>query len=283
MAINFPASPALNAVYTFGGRSWQFNGSAWVNITTTLGPTGLQGLTSTQGTQGTQGLQGAQGTTGTQGLTGLQGFTGLQGTNGLTGIQGTQGATGIQGLTGTQGLIGIQGTTGLQGLTGPQGLTGLQGTTGTQGLTGTQGALGSQGTSATVINTIFTSPSELTNIVSAAPTATNNIDINTSQDWLFTINTANNFAPNIRGDVSTSLNTVMAVGNTKVVNIRVSNGATAYYITAITIDGNAQTVKWQGGAAPTAGNISSDDWYAFAITKTAAATFKVGGTQTKFA
>lgn len=29
MAINFPASPSLNDTYTFSGRTWVWNGSAW--------------------------------------------------------------------------------------------------------------------------------------------------------------------------------------------------------------------------------------------------------------
>ena len=29
MALDFPTSPALNEIYTYGGRSWQWNGVAW--------------------------------------------------------------------------------------------------------------------------------------------------------------------------------------------------------------------------------------------------------------
>lgn len=29
MAIDFPSSPTINQIYTFGGRSWQWNGVAW--------------------------------------------------------------------------------------------------------------------------------------------------------------------------------------------------------------------------------------------------------------
>lgn len=73
----------------------------------------------------------------------------------------------------------------------------------------------------------------------------------------------------------------MSIGHTKAVSIRVTNGTTAWYITAITIDGVAQTVKWQG-SAPTSGNASASDIYSFAITKTAASTYTVLGIQTKF-
>jgi hypothetical protein len=50
----------------------------------------------------------------------------------------------------------------------------------------------------------------------------------------------------------------------------VTNGATAYYQTALNIDGVAQTVKYSGGTAPSAGNASSIDAYSFTIIKTAA-------------
>jgi hypothetical protein len=32
--INFPSSPALNATYTFNGRTWQYNGTGWQLLTT---------------------------------------------------------------------------------------------------------------------------------------------------------------------------------------------------------------------------------------------------------
>jgi hypothetical protein len=63
----------------------------------------------------------------------------------------------------------------------------------------------------------------------------------------------------------------------------VTNTGTAYYNNAVTIDGNAITLKWQGGSAPTAGNINSVDSYSYTIVKTASATFTVFASQTRFA
>jgi hypothetical protein len=63
-----------------------------------------------------------------------------------------------------------------------------------------------------------------------------------------------------------------------------TNGGTAYYPTAYQIDGSAVTPRWQGGAAPTAGNVSSIDAYSITIVKTAATpTYIVLASQTKFA
>jgi uncharacterized protein YdgA (DUF945 family) len=98
-----------------------------------------------------------------------------------------------------------------------------------------------------------------------------------------TSNAAGNFTLNVRGSSTATLNSLMTTGETTTAVFSCTNGTTAYYLTALTIDGNAQTVRWQGGTAPTAGNPSSIDVYTFAITKTGAATFVVFGSQTRFA
>ena len=63
----------------------------------------------------------------------------------------------------------------------------------------------------------------------------------------------------------------------------VPQGATAYYNSAVEIDGSSVTPKWQGGSAPTAGNASSVDVYSYTVIKTGAATFKVFAAQTQYA
>jgi hypothetical protein len=62
-----------------------------------------------------------------------------------------------------------------------------------------------------------------------------------------------------------------------------TQGATAYYNSAVTIDGNSVTPKWQGGSAPTSGNASSIDSYNYVIIKTGSAAFTVLASVTKFA
>jgi hypothetical protein len=64
----------------------------------------------------------------------------------------------------------------------------------------------------------------------------------------------------------------------------VTNGGTAYYQSAFEIDGSAVTPKWQGGDAPTAGNINSIDVYSIVVIKTAATpTYTALASLTKFA
>jgi hypothetical protein len=62
-----------------------------------------------------------------------------------------------------------------------------------------------------------------------------------------------------------------------------TNGSTAYYPNVVQIDGTTVTPKWSGGNAPSSGNASSIDVYAFNIIKTASATFVVLGSQSRFA
>ena len=75
----------------------------------------------------------------------------------------------------------------------------------------------------------------------------------------------------------------MSIGQTISVTFMATQGATAYYNSALQVDGTSVTPKWQGGATPTAGNINSVDAYTYAIVKTANATFTVFATQSKFA
>jgi len=98
-----------------------------------------------------------------------------------------------------------------------------------------------------------------------------------------TANATGNWTLNLRGDGSTTLNSVLATGDTFTFVVMATQGATAYYQSGMQIDGNSVTPKWSGGTAPTAGNASSIDVYTFVVIKTASATFTVLASQTKFA
>jgi hypothetical protein len=120
-------------------------------------------------------------------------------------------------------------------------------------------------------------------ITGAAPAATTQFDASTQAVQFYTTNAANNWTLNVRGNASTTLNTVMAIGQSMSITVLTTQGGTAYRQTAMTIDGNAVTPKWQNGLAPSAGNINSIDAYTFAIVKTASATFTVLASLSKFA
>ena len=119
------------------------------------------------------------------------------------------------------------------------------------------------------------------NVVASAATGTINFDVSTASVWYYTSNATANHTLNFRYSSGVSLNTALATGDAITLVWLNTNGSTAYYPSAITIDGNSVTPKVP--AAITAGNASSIDAYSFTIIKTASATFTVLETQTKFA
>ena len=124
---------------------------------------------------------------------------------------------------------------------------------------------------------------ETATVSATAATGTINFDYLTQAVLYYTTNASGNFTLNFRGSSGTSLNTVMATGQSLSVTFMNTNNATAYYNSAVTIDGNSVTPKWQGGTAPTSGNASAIDVYTYVIVKTGSAAFTVLASQTKFA
>ena len=124
---------------------------------------------------------------------------------------------------------------------------------------------------------------ETANIVAAAPASTTNFDIITAAIQYYTSNANVNFTLNFRGNSTTTANTLLATGQSTTTALLVTNGASAYYPTVIQVDGSNVTPKWQGGTAPTSGDASALDIYSFTLIKTAANTYTVLGSQTKFA
>ena len=124
---------------------------------------------------------------------------------------------------------------------------------------------------------------ETVTVSATAATGTVNYDVTTQSVLYYTTNASGNFTVNFRGSSGTSLNTVMATGESISVTFLVTNGSTAYYNSVVQVDGSSVTPKWQGGSAPTSGNASSIDSYTYVIIKTGSATFTVLASVTKFA
>jgi len=124
---------------------------------------------------------------------------------------------------------------------------------------------------------------EVSTVSATAATGTVAYDVTTQSVLYYTSNASGNWTVNFRGSSGTSLNTLMATGESISATFLVTNGSTAYYNSAVQVDGNSVTPKWQGGTAPTAGNTSSIDVYTYVIIKTGSATFTVLASVTKFA
>jgi hypothetical protein len=279
-----------------------------------VGPTGPQGIqgvvgaTGPTGAQGVQGDTGATGPTGPQGIQGVVGPTGpqgIQGDTGLTGATGPTGAQGIQGIAGPTGPQGVQGIQGIQGDVGPTGPTGSTGATGTTGATGPTGAVGATGPTGPSVGDLTTNntwtgtqsftgtsaklavvlndAAEVATVSATAATGTIAYDITTQSVLYYTSNASANWTVNFRASSGTSLNTALATGQSVTVAFLVTQGATAYYNSAVQVDGTTSgvTTRWLGGA-PTAGNASGIDSYRYLIIKTGSATYTVLASVTQF-
>ena len=125
-------------------------------------------------------------------------------------------------------------------------------------------------------DSILVSPEERWTVSATAAGTTVNFDADTQGVLYYTTTSTGNWTLNVRGSSSTTLNSKLTTGDSLTISFLATN-VTAYYMTALTIDGNAQTVKYSGGTAPSAGNASAVDIYTFTIVKTASATFTVFG------
>ena len=136
--------------------------------------------------------------------------------------------------------------------------------------------------STTALAAIFTNAAEVTTVSATAATGTINYDVTTQSVIYYTSNASANWTVNFRASSGTSLNTAMATGQSVTVVFLVTQGSTAYYNNAITIDGNSVTPKYQGGTAWSSGNASGIDAYSYTIVKTGSAAFTVFAAQTQF-
>jgi len=135
--------------------------------------------------------------------------------------------------------------------------------------------------SSSTFGTSLLDSNETVNVVAAAPSATTNFYIQSGSVQYYTSNAANNWTLNIAFSSGTSLNTALTTGQSVTFTLVTTQSTTAYYNSAVTIDGTSVTPKWIGGA-PTAGNASGFDVYRFAVIKTASATYTVLASLTQY-
>lgn len=202
---------------------------------------------------------------------------------------------------GPQGVIGITGPQGIQGIQGPAGTVtypaaGLAVSTGTAWTTSnlywdnTNNIMGialtpvaNNGVLQVAGHASFRALLEKATVSATAATGTINFDAVTQAVVYYTSNASANWTLNLRGSSSLTLNNMMQTGQSLTLAFMATNGATAYYQSALTVDGIAITPKWQGGTAPTGGNASGIDAYVLTVIKTGTATFTVLASQTEFA
>jgi len=148
-----------------------------------------------------------------------------------------------------------------------------------QTFTGTKTFTGTSSATAIVLN----DAAEVATVSATAATGTINYDITTQSVLYYTSNASANWTVNFRASSGTSLNTLMTTGQSMTVAFLVTQGSTAYYNSAVQVDGTTSgvTTRWLGGA-PTAGNASGIDSYRFLLLKTGSATFTILASVTQF-
>jgi hypothetical protein len=225
MALDFPATPTLNQTYTYGTKTWTWNGTVWQqNINPLSGTIAIGTVT-----------------------------TGAAGSSAIVTNSGTSTAA-ILNFTIPQGVAGtLQNNSVLTGVMETMSVT----TTGTVQAT------------------------------------TYNLDLKTAGIWVYGTTTPSTatagFTLNIRGDATTSLNTLLPLNDSISVIFENKTGAvTTSYPSTIQIDGVSLTTGtnlfWQGGIAPTLGNASSVDIYTFNIQKISSTpTYIVLASMTRYA
>lgn len=135
----------------------------------------------------------------------------------------------------------------------------------------------------TIDNPFLVSPSEKITVSATAATGTVNFDIVTQGVMYYTTNASANWTLNVRGNSGTTLNAAMVTGESLSILFLVTQGATPYYQSAMTVDGVSVTPKWSGGSAPTSGNANSIDAYSMTIVKTGTSAYTVFAAQGKYA
>lgn len=119
--------------------------------------------------------------------------------------------------------------------------------------------------------------------VGTTANGTANLDVKTSTVYLFNTNSTGTWTHNIRGDGSTSLDSMLATGESVTVTVISKQNNTSYFTNALNIDSSIATVQWLVGASPAAGQATSGyDVYTWNIIKTGSAAFLVFASQIQY-
>jgi len=150
---------------------------------------------------------------------------------------------------------------------------------------GGDSTLVSESASATITNKIFNaSLREKINVSTTSATGVINFSVLEQNAELRTNDAAADFELNFRGSAGATFASIMPTGESVSLAFESKMGATAYYLEAIQIDGaTANPVYWQGGTAPSQGNVSGVDSYLINITRTTGtANYTCLASQTQF-
>ena len=264
----------VTLVYTGASYGWNVSAQVGGNGGTAVTLTGVQTLTNKTIAYGSNTLTDVVGVTATQTLTNKTLTTPIISSISNTGT--------LTLPTSTDTLVGRATTDTLTNKTiafGSNTLSDVASLNTAQTFTALKTFSGSSSVAATQLSNV----KEVSTVSAIAATGTINYDITTQSVLYYTSNASANWTVNFRASSGTTLNTIMSTGESMTVAFLVTQGATAYYNSAVQVDGSSVTPKYQGGTAYAAGNASSIDVYMYTIIKTGNAAFTVFTSQTKFA
>ena len=272
MSLIFPNSPTIGQTTYTGGNIWTWDGERWYIVPSS-------GFTGSSGANGiayayvddiadpapANGelwfdtdngyLSVYYGDEQTWVRIGNPGFVGSATGPGGPGYTGSAGLRGFQGYTGSIGTVtsGDRGYTGSKGDIGNAGAEGLRGFTGFTGSTGAPASLVENfydfGSTSGILTPVITSY----NVAKLAPSGS--------------------FSINLLGMNNIATTPLL---KTTVFVVVIDQGATPYVPTSFSIDSALQTVKWQGGTAPT-GNANKTDTISYTIFKYSNSNYEVLG------
>jgi hypothetical protein len=110
---------------------------------------------------------------------------------------------------------------------------------------------------------------EGTTLNTIAPAGTYILDVLSNGVHYTTANATGNLVLNIRGNSTTTINSILSVGNSITATYLLTSGTTGYVFNTFAVDGNSVTPKWAGGVLPST-LASSVSAYTLTVIKTSA-------------
>jgi hypothetical protein len=123
---------------------------------------------------------------------------------------------------------------------------------------------------------------EAVNLITTAPLSPVNMDFLTSSVLYYTAAPTANMTLNIRGNASTTLNSVLSVGQSINLTVMLTNISGTFYFNAYTIDSTSVTPKYPGGIPVSTGYAGGIDIYSLAIIKIGNNSFQLLVTQSHY-
>jgi hypothetical protein len=137
--------------------------------------------------------------------------------------------------------------------------------------------------SATTLAEVIKNAAEPITVSATAATGTINYNLLTQSVVYYTTAASANWTINLRGDGTTSMNTLLSTGQAATMVFMATQTSPAYYNNVVQVDGTTSgvTTKWLNGT-PTIGNINAVDVYTYTVVKTGSAAFTVFASQALF-